>query len=325
MLDAGDRDGGIRELETAMSGAEQGANLDLASALAEEIARIEPDVVRHHQKRVEFAFRTSDRARLIEAYLGLADALLRADQTDKSRAVYQRVIDLAPDDLRARAALDTIVVQAPPPPTPPAGRASTQRRPSVAQQPTPVKEAPAAPQEAEGDGFVNLGDWLRDEEAPKDTRMVVAEEEPSGDENADFADMLRKFKQGVAENVDAEDYQSHYDLAIAFKEMGLIDEAIAEFQKALGSPTNRVRTFEALGQCFLEKQQFKLASSILSRALAEGAPDDKLVGVLYLLGLSAEAQSNMSDALAYYQRVFIVDIQFRDIAERLSGAERALR
>ena len=61
--------------------------------------------------------------------------------------------------------------------------------------------------------------------------MVVAEEEPSGNEDADFADMLRKFKQGVAANVDVEDYQSHYDLAIAFKEMGLLDEAIAEFSR----------------------------------------------------------------------------------------------
>src|SRR5207253_7937170 len=98
LLDAGERTEGIRELDIAMSGAERVGNLDLASALAEEIARLEPDVVRHHQKRVEFAFRTSNRARLIDAYLGLADALLRADQPDKSRAVYQRVIDLAPDD-----------------------------------------------------------------------------------------------------------------------------------------------------------------------------------------------------------------------------------
>ena len=105
--------------------------------------------------------------------------------------------------------------------------------------------------------------------------MVVDEQEPTGDEEADFADMLRKFKQGVAENVDPEDYQSHYDLAIAFKEMGLLDEAIAEFQKALGSPTNRLPTYEALGQCFLEKAQYKLASSILSpraeRARSRGA------------------------------------------------------
>ena len=156
--------------------------------------------------------------------------------------------------------------------------------------------------------------------------MIVAEQEPTGDEDADFADMLRKFKQGVAENVDAEDYQSNYDLDIAFKEMGLLgDEAIAEFMKALGHPTNRLPTYEALGQCFLEKGQWKLASSILARALNENATEDQLVGVLYLLGRAAEEQGHAAEALTYYQRVFVLDIQFRDIAERLNEVERAAR
>jgi tetratricopeptide (TPR) repeat protein len=137
--------------------------------------------------------------------------------------------------------------------------------------------------------------------------------------------MLRKFKQGVAENVDAEDYQSHYDLAIAFKEMGLLDEAIAEFQKALGSPTNRLPTYEALGQCFLEKAQPRLAMSILTRALNEPANEEQLIGVLYMLGRSAQELGFAPDALAYYQRVFVQDIQFRDIAVRMSDVERAMK
>ena len=155
--------------------------------------------------------------------------------------------------------------------------------------------------------------------------MVVAEQEPSGDEEADFADMLRKFKQGVAENVDAEDYQSHYDLAIAFKEMGLIDEAIAEFQKALGSPTNRLPTYEALGVCFLEKGQPRLAMSILTRALNEPSTEEQLVGVLYWLGRATAELGMAAEALTYYQRVFVLDIQFRDIVERMSEVERAAR
>jgi tetratricopeptide (TPR) repeat protein len=319
MLEAGDREGGIRELETTMAGAERGGDLDLASALAEEIARIEPDAVRHHQKRVEYAFRTNDRARLIEAYISLADSLLRADQADKARTVYQRVLDLAPDEVRARAALDAIV---PPAPTPAVSSSGVTRpRPSTA-QPTPSSRMSSA---AHDRSFVNLGDWLRDDQAPRDTRMVVAEQEPTGDEEADFADMLRKFKQGVAENVDPEDYQSHYDLAIAYKEMGLVDEAIAEFQKALAGPTTRLPTYEALGQCFLDKGQFKLASSILSRALAERASEDQLLGVLYWLGRAAEAQGKPDEALGYYQRVFVLDIQFRDIGERMSDLERVAR
>jgi tetratricopeptide (TPR) repeat protein len=176
------------------------------------------------------------------------------------------------------------------------------------------------------DGFVNLGDWLREGEGPKDTRMVVEEEEPTGNEEADFADMLRKFKQGVAENVEAEDYQSHYDLGVAFKEMGLIDEAIASFQKALRGPDNRVRVYEAIGDCFIEKEQPATAATVLGRALAEkGVTDDELVGVLYLLGRANEATGKVEDAMACYQRVFVVDIEFQDVARRLSALENAAR
>jgi len=320
MLEAGDREGGIRELEIAMAGAERAGDLDLASSLAEEIARIEPEAVRHHQKRVEYAFRTNDRGRLIEAYIALADSLLRSDQADKARTVYQRVLDLAPDELRAQAALETMTPPASATPAQPSGPPVGQR-PSTTQAPASSRTSGAAHERS----FVNLGDWLRDDQPQRDTRMVVAEQQPTGDEAADFADMLRKFKQGVAENVDPEDYQSHYDLAIAYKEMGLVDEAIAEFQKALAGPTTRLPTYEALGQCFLDKGQFKLASSILSRALAEHASEDQLLGVLYWLGRAAQAQGNSEEALGYYQRVFVLDIQFRDITERMSELERVAR
>ena len=46
------------------------------------------------------------------------------------------------------------------------------------------------------------GAWLRDDHGPTSTRMVVQEQAPSGDEQADFADMLKRFKQGIAENVE---------------------------------------------------------------------------------------------------------------------------
>jgi tetratricopeptide (TPR) repeat protein len=156
--------------------------------------------------------------------------------------------------------------------------------------------------------------------------MVVAEEEPTGDEQVDFADMLKKFKQGIAENVDEDDHESHYDLGVAYKEMGLVDEAIAEFQKSLRAPGRRVRTYEALGQCFMEKRNISAAAAVLERALAEpNVGDDQLVGVLYLLGYACEALQRRDEARAYYNRVFAVDIQFRDVADRLAALERVAR
>ena len=323
LLESGHRDDGLRELEAAMIGFERGDELDAAASVADEIVRVNPESIRHHQKRVEYAFRTNERPRLIEAYLALADALFRGGQMDKSRAIYHRVIELAPDDARAQSALENFAELEPTPPRPQARvTGSAPRVPATPQTPpAPRMSKPSPLPDAE---FVNLGDWLRDDEAPRDTRMVVEEKEPTGDEDADFQDMLRKFKQGISENVEEEDHQSHYDLGVAYKEMGLLDEAIAEFQKALRAPHNRVPTYEALGQCFMEKGQLPMASTILSRALHEkGVPEDQLVGVLYLLGRCAEQRAQLEQAVEYYQRVFVIDIQFKDVGERLSAVESA--
>jgi tetratricopeptide (TPR) repeat protein len=282
---------------------------------------LEPTSIRHHQKRVEYAFRVNDRARLAEAYVELADALLADGQAQKARAVYQRVLDIRPDDLRAQAAIESIPDEPAPVAAP---RRSTHAPAARSSSPPPVVTPSSVPVQ-DDDGYVSLGDWLREDDEPKSTRMVVEEQEPTGDEAADFADMLRKFKQGVSDNVDDEDHEAHYDLGVAYKEMGLLDEAIAEFQKALRGTTERARTFESLGHCFIEKGQLPVASTILQRALAEpGVRDEALIGVLYLLGAIAEELQQFADAKRYYERVFAVDIQFRDVGDRLNVVEQQL-
>ncbi|MDQ3517621.1 MAG: hypothetical protein M3466_04325, partial [Gemmatimonadota bacterium] len=101
---------------------------------------------------------------------------------------------------------------------------------------------------------------------------------------------------------------------------------IAQFQKALRSPGHRVRTYEALGQCFVDKKQFQIASTLLSRAVADRTQSDEdLVGVLYLLGLASEQLQRWDDARKSYERVFAVDIQFQDVGERLVAMESAGR
>jgi hypothetical protein len=91
LIEAGDRDRGIEELDHAAAGLENRGALASAQDLTEEILRLDPNSVRHRQKQVEYAFKSGDKARLIDAYLELADTLLRGDLPDKARAVYQRV------------------------------------------------------------------------------------------------------------------------------------------------------------------------------------------------------------------------------------------
>ena len=174
------------------------------------------------------------------------------------------------------------------------------------------------------ESLVDLADWLREDASPRSYRMVAEDDQRVGEEQADFTDMLEKFKAGVAANVDDEDFDSHYDLGVAYREMGLIDEAIAEFQKALRGATNRIRAYEALGQCFIDGHQYDVAISILGRALREpGMEDEDLIGVLYLLGYASEEGRKPRDAAAYYHRVFAIDIDFRDVSKRLKQMGKA--
>jgi tetratricopeptide (TPR) repeat protein len=161
---------------------------------------------------------------------------------------------------------------------------------------------------------------LRDEESrPRDTRMRVNRREPKDqDEQREFHEILEQFKRGIDENLDSDDYQSHYDLGVAFKEMGLLDEAIGEFQKALRSTEGRLRTSEALGMAFFEKGQYAASETILRKAVdGLGEGDEAKIGLLYWLGRASEAQGKEADAIRSYERAMVVDIRFMDLSQRM--------
>jgi tetratricopeptide (TPR) repeat protein len=322
LIEAGERERGVEELDLATTGFENRGNLTQAQDLVDEILRLEPNSVRHRQKQVEFAFKSGDKARLIEAYLELADTLLRSDLPDKARAVYQRVAEHDPSNERAKAALSMLAPVAPAPLPPP-----LKGKTPVREEKTPARDAKLRVRDevgADGD-FVDLGAMILDEEMPeRDSRMKVADEEPTGDEERDFQEMLARFKQGIDENIDEADFQSHYDLGVAFKEMGLLDEAIAELQKALRAPEGKLRSSEALGVCFIEKGAHVVAESILRRALdLPASGDQERLGILYWLARALEELGKRVEARELYGRVFAVDIRFRDVGERSKALAKA--
>src|ERR1043166_9723672 len=210
-----------------------------------------------------------------------------------------------------------------PPPPPPKAKAPARS----AEQRTAARDAKLKVRDEAVDSgeFVDLSAMILDEEMPaRDTRMKVADEEPTGDEERDFQEMLARFKQGIDENIDEGDFQSHYDLGVAFKEMGLLDEAIAELQKALRAPEGKLRSSEALGVCFIEKGAYVVAESILRRSLELPASgDQERLGILYWLGRALEELGKRVEARELYGRVFAVDIRFRDVGERSKALAKA--
>ena len=341
------------ELELALAGYEDREDWARAAEMADRLVELSPDSVGHHQKRVELAYRAGDRGPLLEAYLGLGDALAKSGALDKAIAVYGRVIEHDPKHVRAAAALARLDVpaaekaEAPPEkatppraseaPSAPPPAASAPRPPAppakVAPAPPPkVAPAPSAPAAATpgppstrrpatpstGD-FIDLGSMVLEEENRRDTRMRVNRREPQDqDEQREFHEILEQFKRGIDQNLDSEDYQAHYDLGIAFKEMGLLDEAISEFQKALRAPEGRLRTSEALGMAFFEKGQYAVCESVLRRAVENlQGSDEAKIGLLYWMGRASEALGKEADAITSYERALVVDIRFMDLSKRV--------
>jgi len=269
--------------------------MDLAIGMVKTLLEVEPDDVELHQRMVEYAFRSNDQVALASAYLKLAECLARTGAPVKARAVYQQVLSLSPGHEGARAGLQDL-------------------------DGTGGAEPPV--EVASSEEYVDLGAMILGEDAEKTTRWTVAAEAPSGDEAADFAKMLGQFKEKVSEHLAADDVVAHHDLGTAYMEMGLLDEAVGEFQMALRASPSHLPTHEVMGRCWMEMGKPDMAIRALNRALQSKYDiEDEVIGIYYLMGLAQEAQGNTSEAVEFYEKVFSLDINFEDVTERL----RALR
>jgi tetratricopeptide (TPR) repeat protein len=130
-------------------------------------------------------------------------------------------------------------------------------------------------------------------------------------------------RRGVIERgVSAEDFETHYDLGIAYKEMGLVDEAMNEFRQVMKDPKREVQCHLMLGLCFIEKQSYTEAINQFKKGLyVEGITDPEALSLYYELGQAYEKIGDPREALYYYDKVQKRDPKFRDLSRRL----RALR
>ncbi len=141
----------------------------------------------------------------------------------------------------------------------------------------------------------------------------------------DFNDLRSEL--GLEEEVADEassDYETNYNTAIAYQEMGLTEEAIKEFQNAaaLASPKDGTRRFyqcaNMLGHCFMEIGKPHLAITWYLRILdVEGLTVDEKQGLWYEYANACEANGDPAKAAEYFERVYAENIDFRDVAQRL--------
>jgi len=122
-----------------------------------------------------------------------------------------------------------------------------------------------------------------------------------------------------------DDYETHYNMATAYKEMDLLDEAIREFQAAaaLASPADgSSRYFQCcnmLGHCFVQKSMPRAAVLWFKKGIdAPGRSADEYKALQYELGSAFEQMGELNQAVAAFTEVYGVDVDYRDIADRLN-------
>jgi tetratricopeptide (TPR) repeat protein len=160
---------------------------------------------------------------------------------------------------------------------------------------------------------------LEEEETPEAPLLEGAGEEVSLEE------IFREFKRGVEQQLSPEDYETHYNLGIAYKEMGLTDEAIGEFQIAAKDPARAVECCSMLGLCFIEKGLAPLAIQWFQKGLeAPTIKDAERWGLQYDLASVHEQTGDAGRAYELYLGIYGQNSNYRDVVARVKTLESSL-
>jgi pilus assembly protein FimV len=217
--------------------------------------------------------------------------------------------------------------------------------PPPPQSPEPLKVRAGAPVNAQSlttDDFLSdlakemdelgLGELTRpvgqapEEKAPASARAA-------GGETGPLKEVFDEFRAELGEmGAEDEDLETHYNLGIAFREMGLLEEAIGEFQK-VAQANDRGKAFRYAMQCctllglaFMEKGQPAIAAIWYERALlTPGMDTESKLALRYDLGVAQESAGELDAALKSFSQVYAINIDYRDVAERIHSLQKPAR
>lgn len=136
----------------------------------------------------------------------------------------------------------------------------------------------------------------------------------------DVMDIFKEFKKGIEKEIKEEDYETHYNLGIAYKEMGLIDDAIREFQTSRKHQNRFVTASNMLGICYIEKGLYPLAIEVLKGALEKMEDKNESYWAMkYDIAEAYEKNDNIKEAFDLYTEVYGWNSKFRSVSDKIDN------
>ena len=202
-------------------------------------------------------------------------------------------------------------------PADPVDPSSLQDTPASAPEITPeITEVPAPV--ASASDFFDLAEAIERELSAEGESV---DEAPVVNDGNMETDTIGGIRQAIDQQVGAEDHQTHYQLGIAFKEMGLLDEAIGEFQQAANDPNTFMTCCSMLGLCFRDKGMPQIAEKWYRKGLDKGSSgvgdNEQTLGLLYDLGSLHQDQGRQEEARNCFVEVYASNASYRDVSARL--------
>jgi tetratricopeptide (TPR) repeat protein len=136
---------------------------------------------------------------------------------------------------------------------------------------------------------------------------------------------FKDFQKGIESSIDEQDYETHYNLGIAYKEMGLLPEAIKEFELAFQGDLRFQDASMMLAACYRERGMTTTAIDFLTNALSDPrCMKENLLAMKYELATIYDSEGDKKRAKALYEEVCRLDPTFRDVIKKNGAGEPEL-
>ncbi|MCJ7499227.1 tetratricopeptide repeat protein [bacterium] len=168
--------------------------------------------------------------------------------------------------------------------------------------------------------FLDIAEELRIELAEDDAKEART---GAADGPVSFEEIFSQFKEGIKETLGDEEYETHYNLGIAYKDMGLLDDAILEFESVTRDPTLAQDSLSMMAMCHVEKRDYESAIIAIGQAIDISNEGSK-TGLFYQLGEVREKQKQWAAAASAYEQVQSDDPAFEGIGEAIERVKASL-
>ena len=299
---AGDRDAASATLMRAAQGYEDLDKLESAAVIFRSLSKSPNPPPEASLRWFQNCERRGQSSEAAQVACEIGDRALNEGDSAAAVSWFERARELDPGNehaLRRLARLTSQPAAAPPPNAPAA--------PVLKPLPLPPPPPESAPHDAGGGrGRLEVAMGSIDAVAP------------------DLSALLSEFQRGV-EALISDDAQSNYDLGMAYREMGLLDQALDCFRVAARNPAFTLRCAEMAGRSMLDQGLFDDAVEEFSNALSlPGLDPATETNLRFQLGLAHEAAGRPQEALSEFERVYAQQANYPDVAQKIKALRRAL-